>query len=70
MPIPAPNLYPPFNIVRLSHVVLGVTDLEASKAFHVDTLGLQITDEDGDTVYLRAMEERGRFPGATALAIG
>ena len=59
MPIPAPNLYPPFNIVRLSHVVLGVTDLEASKAFHVDTLGLQITDEDADTVYLRAMEERG-----------
>jgi hypothetical protein len=23
MPIPAPNLYPPFNIVRLSHVELG-----------------------------------------------
>ena len=27
MPIPAPNLYPPFNIVRLSHVELVVTDL-------------------------------------------
>ena len=59
MPIPAPNLYPPFNIIRLSHVDFGVTDLAASKAFYVDTLGLQITDEDSTTVYLRAMEERG-----------
>ncbi|EAQ14895.1 catechol 2,3-dioxygenase [Maritimibacter alkaliphilus HTCC2654] len=59
MPIPAPNLYPPFNIIRLSHVDFGVRDLAASKAFYVDTLGLQITDEDDSTVYLRAMEERG-----------
>ncbi|MCB1427998.1 MAG: 3,4-dihydroxyphenylacetate 2,3-dioxygenase [Nitratireductor sp.] len=59
MPIPAPNLYPPFNIIRLSHVDFGVKDLAASKAFYVDTLGLQITDEDANTVYLRAMEERG-----------
>jgi len=59
MPIPAPNLYPPFNIIRLSHVDFCVTDLAASKAFYVDTLGLQITDEDANTVYLRAMEERG-----------
>ena len=59
MPIPAPNLYPPFNIIRLSHVEFGVTDLAASKAFYVDTLGLQITDQDDTTVYLRAMEERG-----------
>lgn len=59
MPIPAPNLYPPFNILRLSHVDLAVTDLAASKAFYAGTLGLQITDEDDSTVYLRAMEERG-----------
>lgn len=59
MPLPAPTLYPPFNILRLSHVEFGVTDLAASKAFYVDTLGLQVTDEDADTVYLRAMEERG-----------
>ncbi|MFC2967203.1 3,4-dihydroxyphenylacetate 2,3-dioxygenase [Acidimangrovimonas pyrenivorans] len=59
MPIPPANLYPPFNIVRLSHVVFGVTDLAASKAFYVDLLGLQVTDEDDDHVYLRAMEERG-----------
>lgn len=59
MPIPAPNLYPPFNIIRLSHVEFGVTDLAASRAFYVDTLGLQVTDEDDSAIYLRAMEERG-----------
>jgi catechol 2,3-dioxygenase len=59
MPVPAPVLYPPFNIVRLSHVEYGVTDLAASRAFYVDTLGLQVTHEDADSIYLRAMEERG-----------
>ncbi|MCC0022037.1 MAG: 3,4-dihydroxyphenylacetate 2,3-dioxygenase [Nitratireductor sp.] len=59
MPIPAPNLYPAFNIVRLSHVEFTVTDLAASRAFYVDLLGLQVTDEDERTIYLRAMEERG-----------
>lgn len=59
MPIPAPNLYPPFNIVRLSHVELTVTDLAWARGFYVDTLGLQITHEEPGTLYLRAMEERG-----------
>jgi len=59
MPIPAPVLYPPFNIVRLSHTVFNVTDLAASRAFYVDTLGLQVTDEGDGRIYLRAMEERG-----------
>ena len=59
MPSPAPVLYPPFNIVRLSHVEFGVTNLAVSRAFYVDTLGLQVTDEDDHVIYLRAMEERG-----------
>ena len=59
MPVPAPNLYPPFNIVRLSHVEYGVRDLAASRAFWVDTLGLQVSYEDDSRIYLRAMEERG-----------
>ena len=59
MPIPAPNLYPPFNTIRLSHVCLNVSDLSASRAFYADTLGLQVTDETGAHIYLRAMEERG-----------
>ncbi|RDL50405.1 hypothetical protein BLJAPNOD_01526 [Ensifer sp. M14] len=59
MPLPTPNLHQPFNIVRLSHVELAVTDLAKSRAFYVDVLGLQVTDETTDTIYLRAMEERG-----------
>ena len=59
MPVPAPNLNPDFNIVRLSHVEYNVRDLTASRAFYVDTLGLQVTHETEDAIYLRAMEERG-----------
>jgi catechol 2,3-dioxygenase len=59
MAIPAPNLTPPFNIVRLSHTELRVTDLAWSRAYYVDLLGLQVTHEDAGVIYLRAMEERG-----------
>ncbi len=59
MPVPASVLTPPFNTIRLSHCVLNVADLTASKAFYVDTLGLQISGETASHVYLRAMEERG-----------
>ena len=59
MALPKPNLYPAFNIVRLSHVELAVTDLAKSRAFYVDTLGLQVTDETSGAIYLRALEERG-----------
>jgi len=59
MPVPAHVLYPPFNIVRLSHVEYRVTDLAASRKFYVEILGLQVTQEDESRVYLRAMEERG-----------
>ena len=55
MPVPAPVLYPPFNILRLSHVEYRVTDLARSRAFYVDTLGLQVTHEDGEAIYLRAL---------------
>ncbi|PCH81479.1 MAG: 3,4-dihydroxyphenylacetate 2,3-dioxygenase [Hyphomicrobiales bacterium] len=59
MPVPTPNLYPDFNIVRLSHVEYAVRDIKASRAFYIDTLGLQITHETDDTLYMRALEERG-----------
>lgn len=48
---------PPVNVTRASHVVLGVADLEASKAFYVDVLGLVVTDETSQTVWLRGLEE-------------
>ena len=59
MPVPHPNLYPEFNIVRLSHVELQVSDLAASKEFYTNILGLQVTFEDSTRICLRAMEERG-----------
>ncbi len=59
MPVPSPNLYPDFNIVRLSHVEFVVTDLPVSRAFYADLLGLQVTHEDEDEIFLRALEERG-----------
>ena len=59
MPVPKPNLDPPFNIVRLSHITLDVTDLDRARRFYVDLLGLQISHEEPDALYLRALEERG-----------
>lgn len=59
MPIPATNLYPDSNTIRLSHVCLNVKDLAASKTFYTEILGLQVTDETDEHIYLRAMEERG-----------
>ena len=62
MPVPQPNLYPPFNVVRLSHAELVVTDLAAARAFYADTLGLQVTYEDGERIYLRAMSQKEGKP--------
>lgn len=59
MPVPQFNLYPDFNVVRLSHVELVVTDLVASIKFYTTMIGLQVTGESDEKVYLRAMEERG-----------
>jgi catechol 2,3-dioxygenase len=76
MPIRPPELAPPFNIVRASHVELGVRDLARSRAFYVDCLGLLATDESADALHLRGVEERNhhaivlrkaREPTVTAL---
>jgi catechol 2,3-dioxygenase len=53
-----PVFNPPFNIVRASHVELGVADIAASRAFYVDCLGYIVSDEDRDALYLRGVEER------------
>jgi catechol 2,3-dioxygenase len=49
---------PPFDIVRLAHVELAVTSLEAARSFYVDLLGLVVTEEVDGTLYLRGLEER------------
>ena len=55
--LPAVNLRPPFNITRASHIVLNVADLEKSKHFYTEIVGLVVTAETSDTVYLRGLSE-------------
>src|SRR5882757_3226669 len=57
MPVPAHVFDPPFNIIRSSHAVLDVTDLDASSEFYENTVGLHVEDRDGKAVYLRGSEE-------------
>lgn len=47
-----------FNISRTGRVVLHVTDLEASRKFYVDALGLFETESDENHIYLRGYEEQ------------
>src|SRR5580658_3107857 len=77
MPVHKPVFDPPFNVVRSSHVELGVRDLARSRAFYVDCLGLVVSDETKDALYLRGVEERNhhsivlrRSRQAEALALG
>ncbi len=58
MSLPPVVLDPPFNILRISHIELNVTDLAVSRKFYSDLLGLAVTDESAGRIYLRAMEER------------
>src|ERR1700731_1263007 len=57
MPVPQHIFDPPFNIVRCSHVVLDVVDLNASREFYENTVGLHVEDRDAKAVYLRGSEE-------------
>lgn len=57
MDIPSPVYDPPFNITRASHLVLTVRDLEASRRFYTEVIGLALSDRTGDTLYLRGLEE-------------
>jgi len=43
-----PNL--PFELRKLGHVVLNVTDLDASVRFYTEVLGLQVSDRYPDTM--------------------
>ena len=49
---------PAFDVMRAAYVELMVTDLAASRRFYVDLLGLVVTREDDDAIYLRGWEER------------
>ena len=57
MPVPQHVFDPPFNIIRASHVVLDVTDLDRSVAFYENIIGLHVEDRDETAAYLRGSEE-------------
>jgi catechol 2,3-dioxygenase len=57
MTLPIVNLDPAFRITRTSHVVLTVRDIAASKRFYTQVLGLIVSAEEADTLYLRGVEE-------------
>ena len=57
MPVPTHIFDPPFNIIRCSHAVLDVVDLNKSRAFYENTVGLHVEDGDDKAVYLRGSEE-------------
>ncbi|MBD3689221.1 3,4-dihydroxyphenylacetate 2,3-dioxygenase [Nanchangia anserum] len=55
-PIPTPEAPAP-NILRCAYMEIVVSDLAASRAFYVDTLGLVVTKETDDALYLRTFDE-------------
>src|SRR5690606_6123093 len=55
-PIPTPSSPAP-DILRCAYMELVVTDLKVSRDFYVDVLGLYVTEEDENAVYLRSTEE-------------
>ena len=57
MPLPQHVFDPPFNIIRASHAVLEVTDLNVSREFYETTVGLHVEDCDHEAIYLRGCEE-------------
>ena len=54
--IPTPSSPAP-DVVRCAYMELVVTDLKRSRDFYVDVLGLVVTTEDENAIYLRSMEE-------------
>src|SRR5690554_5354221 len=64
------------DIIRAAYAELIVSDLAASRQFYVDVLGLVVTHEDDEAIYLRAFEEylhhslilrKGAVPALAAL---
>ena len=70
------GLVPP-DVVRAAYAELTVTDLAAARDFYVGVLGLVVTKETADALYLRTLEEfihhnlvLRRGPVAAAAALG
>lgn len=57
MALPVADPDPGFRITRSSHVVLTVKDIAASRRFYTEVIGLVISAEEGNALYLRGVEE-------------
>ena len=55
--LPPTRFDPPCRITRASHFVLTVRDLDASRHFYTEVLGLVVSRRDSDALYLRGIEE-------------
>ncbi len=44
-------------VAHIGHAELGVTDLEASRRFFTETIGLSVSQEDEDRIFLRAWQD-------------
>jgi catechol 2,3-dioxygenase len=58
MQAPQTNYKTSFRFSRVSHGVFTSRDLEKSKEFYTEVLGLVVSHSDKDTLYLRGLEER------------
>src|SRR5229473_2340195 len=61
MPIPKHVFDPPFNIVRSSHIALGVADLGRARAFYEGALGLIVEDLDKAARFFKGKGLRHAF---------
>ena len=64
MPLLTPNADMPFNITRISHVVLTSRDLNATRFFYEAGLGLEVTFHDDERLALRGIEEQSMAPSS------
>ena len=64
--LPNTNFNPPFNITRASHLIFTARDLARSREFYTEVLGLIVSDEDADTIWLRGVEEIGHHSRTSA----
>lgn len=55
--LPPTRFDPPCRITRTSHFVMTARDLDASRHFYTEVLGLVVSDHDRDALYLRGIEE-------------
>src|SRR5947209_7656976 len=46
------------NVIRIAHGIFYVTDLERSRHFYVDLMGLNVLHETPGALYLRGNEDR------------